>query len=139
MAKTPRPATAVDLTVEQQALLVEGVDAWQTNSIADQGVRRLFITDGPHGVRKVRSSAGSFAIGDNETSTAFPPAVTVASSWNPDNAHAMGEAIGREARAAGVDVILGPGVSTTPRTRWSRVCSAVPSCAASNRSASGPR
>jgi len=111
MAKTPLSVTAVDLTAEQQALLVEGVDAWQTNDLADKGVRRLFITDGPHGVRKVRAAAGSFAIGDNETSTAFPPAVTVASSWNPDNAFAMGEAIGREARAAGVDVILGPGVN----------------------------
>jgi beta-glucosidase len=108
---TPRPVTAVELSAEQQALLVEGVDAWQTNSIAEKGVRRLFITDGPHGVRKVRSASGGFAIGDNETSTAFPPAVTVASSWNPANAQAMGEAIGREARAAGVDVILGPGIN----------------------------
>lgn len=111
MARIRPLATAVDLSIEEQALLVEGVDAWQTNDIPRAGVRRLFITDGPHGVRKVRAAAGSFAIGDNETSTAFPPAVTVASSWNPDHAHAMGEAIGREARAAGVDVILGPGVN----------------------------
>ncbi|WP_349904587.1 glycoside hydrolase family 3 C-terminal domain-containing protein [Parafrigoribacterium humi] len=62
-------------------------------------------------MRKVRQATGGFAIGENEESTAFPPAVTVASSWNPENARLMGEAIGREARSAGVDVILGPGVN----------------------------
>ena len=103
--------TATDLTVEQKALLLEGVDAWQTNALPQLGVRPLFLTDGPHGVRKVRHAAGGFAIGENEESTAFPPAVTVASSWNPENARLMGQAIGREARAAGVDVILGPGIN----------------------------
>jgi len=108
---TPAAVTATDLSVEEQALLVEGVDAWETNALSDRGVRGLFITDGPHGVRKVHAAAGGFAIGDNEESTAFPPAVTVASTWNVANAMAMGEAIGKEARAAGVDVILGPGIN----------------------------
>lgn len=103
--------TAAALTVEQKILLLEGVNAWETNALPDQGVRSLFITDGPHGLRKVRQAAGGFAIGENEQSTAFPPAVTVASSWNAENARLMGAAIGREARAAGVDVILGPGIN----------------------------
>jgi beta-glucosidase len=111
MTQTPHPVTAVDLTLDEQSLLVEGVDAWQTNALPARGVRGLFVTDGPHGVRKVRAAAGGFAIGDNEASTAFPPAVTVASGWNPATAYAMGEAIAREARAAGVDVILGPGIN----------------------------
>lgn len=106
-----RPVTAADLSDEQKILLVEGVDAWQTNALPEHGVRSLFVTDGPHGVRKVRAAAGGFAIGENEESTAFPPAVTVASTWNPELAFRMGRAIGREARAAGVDVILGPGVN----------------------------
>jgi len=108
---TPGSITAADLAIEEQVLLVEGVNAWETNALPERGVRGLFLTDGPHGVRKVRAAAGGFAIGENEESTAFPPAVTVASSWNLGNAFAMGEAIAKEARAAGVDVILGPGIN----------------------------
>lgn len=108
---TPASITATDLTIEEQALLVEGVDAWETNALPEKGVRGLFVTDGPHGVRKVRAAAGGFAIGENEVSTAFPPAVTVASSWNVANAFAMGQAIAKEALSAGVDVILGPGIN----------------------------
>ncbi|MGX5682346.1 glycoside hydrolase family 3 N-terminal domain-containing protein [Schumannella luteola] len=105
------PLTAADLSLEQKLLLLEGVDAWQTNAVPERGIRSLFLTDGPHGVRKVTAAAGGFAIGENETATAFPPAVTVSSGWNPESARLMGEAIGREARSAGVDVVLGPGVN----------------------------
>jgi beta-glucosidase len=110
---TSRDATidTDDLSLEQKVLLLEGVDAWQTNAIPELGVRSLFLTDGPHGLRKVRSAGGGFAIGENEESTAFPPAVTLASTWNPQNALLMGQAIGREARSAGVDVVLGPGIN----------------------------
>lgn len=103
--------SAAQLTLKEKALLLEGVNAWQSNAVARLGVRSLYITDGPHGVRKVRESGGGFAIGENEQSTAFPPAVTLASTWSTENARLMGQAIGREARAAGVDVILGPGIN----------------------------
>jgi beta-glucosidase len=99
------------LTLDEKALLVEGVDAWRTNAIPRLGIPSLFLTDGPHGVRKVREAAGGFAVGDNEHSTAFPTAASVATSWNPENAFRMAEAIGREARDAGVDVVLAPGVN----------------------------
>jgi beta-glucosidase len=79
-------STTTALTVEEKALLVEGVDAWRTNAIPRLGIRSLFLTDGPHGIRKVREAAGGFAVGDNEHSTAFPTSVSVASSWNPENA-----------------------------------------------------
>jgi beta-glucosidase len=99
------------LTLDEKALLVEGVDAWRTNAIPRLGIPSLFLTDGPHGVRKVREAAGGFAVSDNELSTAFPTAASVANSWNPENAFRMAEAIGREARDAGVDVVLATGVN----------------------------
>lgn len=111
MGGTERAVTAADLTVEHKALLLEGVDSWRSNAIPELGIRSLVLTDGPHGVRKVREAGGGFAIGQNEPSIAYPPAVTVASGWNPDSAERMGRAIAREARALGVDVVLGPGVN----------------------------
>lgn len=102
---------ALDLTLDEKALLLEGVNAWSTNAVPRLGIRSLFLTDGPHGVRKVRQAAGGFGVGDNDHSTAFPTSASVANSWDPANAYRMARAMGREAREAGVDVVLAPGVN----------------------------
>ncbi|MHA3021699.1 glycoside hydrolase family 3 N-terminal domain-containing protein [Mycobacterium sp. BMJ-28] len=44
-------------------------------------------------------------------STCFPMAVAAGSSWDPGLAAQVGAAVGREGRAFGVSVILGPGVN----------------------------
>ena len=99
------------LTLEEKVRLVEGVDFWRTVGVERLGVPSLYLTDGPHGVRKVRRGDGAFGVADNAPATAFPPAVTVASTWDPENAERMGRAIAREARELGVDVLLAPGVN----------------------------
>ncbi len=99
------------LTIEEKAALLEGVDSWNTNDIPRLGVKKLFLTDGPHGLRKVRQATGGFGISDNEHSTAFPTSVTVASSWNTENAYRMGAAIAEECNSSGVHVLLAPGIN----------------------------
>ncbi|RQP12219.1 MAG: beta-glucosidase [Microbacteriaceae bacterium] len=113
---TQAVATTVDeqlaeLTLDEKLLLLEGLESWRTHPVPRLGIRSLFLTDGPHGVRKVRESAGGFGISDNEHSTAFPTSVTLGSTWNPELAERMGVAIGAECRALGVDVLLAPGVN----------------------------
>ncbi len=100
-----------ELTIEEKAALLEGLDSWYTNPIPRLGIPQLLMTDGPHGVRMVRQVSGGFGISDNEHSTAFPTSVTVASTWNEELAYRMGEAIALECKAAGVDVLLAPGVN----------------------------
>ncbi len=90
---------------------MEGTSSWNTNDVPRLKVPSLFLTDGPHGLRKVRKATGGFGVSDNEHSTAFPTSATVASSWNAENAYRMGEAIATECIAAGVDVLLAPGVN----------------------------
>ncbi|GAA5031225.1 glycoside hydrolase family 3 N-terminal domain-containing protein [Microbacterium fluvii] len=99
------------LTLDEKVLLLEGVDSWNTNGIPRLGVRRLFLTDGPHGVRKVRSDSGAFGLAEAEPSTAFPTSTTLAKTWDPALAREVGAAIGRESAALGVDVLLAPGVN----------------------------
>lgn len=99
------------LTLDEKALLLEGVDSWKTNAIPRLGIRSLCLTDGPHGVRKVRAAGGGFDLADNIPSTAFPTSATLASTWDPALAFAMGAAIANECRALGVDVLLAPGVN----------------------------
>ncbi len=104
-------ALVAQLTLDEKALLLEGVDAWNTNGVERLGIRRLFLTDGPHGVRKVRANAGAFGLAEAEPSTSFPTSTTLAKTWDPDLAREVGAAIGRESAALGVDVLLAPGVN----------------------------
>jgi len=99
------------LTWEEKTALVEGVDSWSTNAVPEHNIPSLLLTDGPHGLRKVRNVGGGFAISDNCHSTAFPTASAVASSWDISLARQMGEAIAEECVEEGVDVLLAPGIN----------------------------
>lgn len=98
------------MTVEEKAALVSGTDLMYTNPIPRLGIPSLSMADGPHGLRKQKTSE-STEVSKSEPATAFPTAVATASSWNPDNTRRMGEAIAEECRYYGVHTLLGPGVN----------------------------
>ena len=98
------------LTLEEKIALVSGTDFVYTNPVSRLDIRSLCMADGPHGLRKQTGNQDN-GISQSELATAFPTAVTVASSWNPDNAYMMGEAIARECIRYSVDILLGPGVN----------------------------
>ncbi|ALU73577.1 beta-glucosidase (plasmid) [Rhodococcus erythropolis R138] len=99
------------LTLEQKASLLSGRDFWTTKNIDSAGIPSITLTDGPHGVRRQVEDADHLGINASLPSTCFPPAVAVGSSWDPELAARVGAAVGREGRAFGVSVILGPGVN----------------------------
>ncbi|MDR1801093.1 MAG: beta-glucosidase [Lachnospiraceae bacterium] len=100
-----------ELEPEERVSLLSGVNSWGTAAVPRLHIPPIIITDGPHGVRKTKTDGGSFDIGNNEPSTAFPTAAAIASSWNTDNAYKMGVAIAKECRLLGVNVLLAPGVN----------------------------
>src|SRR4051794_24581971 len=70
------------------------------------------MADGPHGLRvQDDDNPDHLGLGRSLPATCFPPAVTLASSWDPELVRSIGEALGREARSQGVDIVLGPGVN----------------------------
>ncbi|GLX09200.1 glycoside hydrolase family 3 C-terminal domain-containing protein [Microbispora sp. NBRC 16548] len=112
MARTDFDALALNaLTLEQKASLLSGRDFWTTKPLEEAGIPSITLCDGPHGVR--REAGGSDHLGINESipATCFPPAAAVGSSWDPEVAARIGAAVGREGRALGVAVVLGPGVN----------------------------
>ena len=97
-----------ELTVEEKAALLAGTDFMYTNPVPRLGIKSVRMSDGPHGLR-VQSEGGDNGVAGSEPATAFPTAVSTASSWNPDNTYKMGEAIAEEMLHYGIDVLLGPG------------------------------
>ncbi|MFN2926760.1 glycoside hydrolase family 3 C-terminal domain-containing protein [Lachnospiraceae bacterium YH-ros2228] len=98
------------MTVEEKVALVSGTDFFYTNPIPRLGIPSLCMSDGPHGLRK-QIGEGDNGISQSEPATAFPTAATVATSWNPENARRLGEAIGEECKYYDVHTILGPGIN----------------------------
>ena len=83
---------------------------WTTAAAPTAGLRSLILADGPHGLRRPRSDAAA-GIGDALPATCFPAECLTACSWDPELLARLGAATAREAAAAGVDVVLGPGLN----------------------------
>jgi beta-glucosidase len=95
---------------DRKVLLTTGADYWSTHPIPGHGPIRF--ADGPHGLRvQDDENPDHLGLGRSEPSTCFPPAVTLASSWDPELVRRIGAALGKEARAKGVHVVLGPGMN----------------------------
>lgn len=101
-----------ELTLEEKAALCSGYGFWETTPIKRLGIPSVVMTDGPHGVRKEQeqSKFGNVFM-PAYPSTCFPPAVTAAATWDRKNVYAVGEALGREAKALKVSTLLGPGIN----------------------------
>ncbi|MGC7101779.1 beta-glucosidase [Amycolatopsis lurida] len=99
------------LSLEQKAELLSGHGPWRTHAFPEAGADSIVLGDGPHGIRREVVEDYSKGIPESVPATCFPPAVAVGSSWDPEVAERLGAALGREARASGVAVLLGPGVN----------------------------
>ncbi|MEW1847455.1 glycoside hydrolase family 3 C-terminal domain-containing protein [Nonomuraea angiospora] len=104
-------SVAERLTLEEKARLVSGASFWTTAEVSHAGVPAALLTDGPHGVRLQRSGVDHLGLADSMPATAFPTAAALGSSWDDGLLREVGEALAVEARALGVDVLLGPGVN----------------------------
>src|SRR3712207_1900323 len=69
------------------------------------------LTDGPNGLRKQTGSTDHLGLSGSVPATCFPPAVALGSSFDRELAYRVGEALGVEAAAEGVAVLLGPGAN----------------------------
>ncbi len=97
------------LTLDEKASLTSGAGFWETT--AAPGVPSILLTDGPHGVRKQATTGDHLGLNVSAPATCFPPAVTLGSTWDAALLQRVGAALGEEAQAEGVGVLLGPGIN----------------------------
>lgn len=103
------------LPLDQRAGLGSGADFWTTKEIAatdtTPGIPSVTMTDGPHGLRKQEGATDNLGLSGSVPATCFPPAACLGQSWDPDLVGRVAAAIADEAQAAGVGVVLGPGIT----------------------------
>lgn len=115
---THDPTDLSGLTLAEKASLSSGADFWTTKAVGD--VPSLVLTDGPHGVRRQAGATDHLGLAESLPATCFPPAVGLSQSWDPDLVGRVGAALGAEAGALGVDVLLGPGINIKRDPRGGR-------------------
>ncbi|MDR0855034.1 MAG: glycoside hydrolase family 3 C-terminal domain-containing protein [Christensenellaceae bacterium] len=99
-----------EMTPIEKALLLSGRDFWFTRGIKKFGIKPYMMTDGPHGIRKQSQEKGA-ELNESVPATCFPPACTMASTWDTALIEETGARIGAEAKAEHVSVVLGPGAN----------------------------
>ncbi|WP_432405394.1 beta-glucosidase [Wukongibacter sp. M2B1] len=100
------------MTLKEKAAICIGGSAWCTALIRRLGIPELVMTDGPHGVRRVENvneTQNVASLTKSIPATCFPTASALASSWDTELIREVGEIIGEECIAQGVDIVLGPG------------------------------
>ena len=100
------------LNLEQKCALLSGAGTFTTRGCPKAGVPSITLSDGPNGVRKQAGAADHLGLNPSVPATCFPTAATVACSWDPALGEKIGRAMGEEAAAQEVAVLLGPGLNT---------------------------
>ena len=99
------------LTLEQKCALLSGAETFKTRGYPKLGVPKMWLSDGPHGLRKQAGEADHLGINPSVPATCFPTAATAAASWDPELGYELGVALGEECLAQNVSVLLGPGLN----------------------------
>ncbi len=87
------------LTLAQKIELLGGVDSMFTHPMPSIGLPRFKMSDASVGVRTWGPT------------TAYAGGVALAATWDRAFARTLGESLGKDARARGVNFLLGPGVN----------------------------
>ena len=91
------------LTLDEKVSLLSGFNSWYTSKIEKKNIPSIKMSDGPNGVRGDSNSGKS--------SACFPCAISIGSTWDLELINDIGIALGEEAQAKDVDVLLGPTIN----------------------------
>ena len=105
--RTKAQGLVSQMTVEEKARLLSGDGSWTTHAVERLGIPSIFMTDGPHGLRKATGPNTAESV----PATCFPTASALASSWNTELLRQVGEALAQECQTHDVQLLLGPGIN----------------------------
>jgi beta-glucosidase len=93
----------VELTLDEKAALVAGIDLWHGPGVERLGIPPLKVTDGPSGARGEQWSG--------RPSANFPCGTALGATWNPDLVREVGARLGIETKRKQAHALLAPTVN----------------------------
>ena len=99
------------LTLEEKCALLSGAETFKTRGMPQHGIPQIWLSDGPHGLRKQAGESDHLGLNPSVPATCFPTASAIANSWDAALGEEIGAALGEEAAAQEVSVALGPGLN----------------------------
>ena len=99
------------LTLEEKCALLSGAETFKTRGMPEHGIPQIWLSDGPHGLRKQAGESDHLGLNPSVPAICFPTASAVANSWDAALGEEIGAALGEEAAAQEVSVVLGPGLN----------------------------
>ena len=99
------------LTLEEKCALLSGAETFKTRGMPEHGIPQIWLSDGPHGLRKQAGESDHLGLNPSVPATCFPTASAIANSWDAALGEEIGAALGEEAAAQEVSVVLGPGLN----------------------------
>ncbi|MCH5164996.1 MAG: glycoside hydrolase family 3 C-terminal domain-containing protein [Clostridiales bacterium] len=104
--------TLAYLTLDEKLRMLSGDGMWHTFGAGE--LPRVRMSDGPNGLRM------DDGMGSSVPATCFPTASMLACSWDPAMLYSIGAAMGEEATALGVNLLLAPGINVKRHPRGGR-------------------
>jgi len=100
------------MTTDEKLELIKGYNGFFIKGFEKLGVPDIYLTDASQGVN-IRHHFHGSKLSDYALpkSVAFPNTLALAATWNPQMAYNYAQSIGEECRAAGIGVLLGPGMN----------------------------
>ena len=100
-----------ELTLEEKCALLSGAETFKTRGMPQHGIPQIWLSDGPHGLRKQAGESDHLGLNPSVPATCFPTASAVANSWDAALGEEIGAALGEEDAEQEVSVVLGPGLN----------------------------
>ena len=98
-------ALRAQMTPEEKAHFVAGVDMWHTGAIERLGIPTLKVTDGPNGAR------GDGLLGTGTPTACIPSGAALGATWDPDLVQELGSLLGEESKMKSSHVLLAPTIN----------------------------
>jgi len=100
------------MTIDEKLDLIKGYEGFFIKGYEKYGMPDIYLSDASQGVN-IRKSFNGSNLSDYALpkSVSFPNTLELAATWNPYLAHQYAHSIGEECRAAGIGVLLGPGMN----------------------------
>jgi beta-glucosidase len=108
------------MSLEEKASMLSGKNFWESMDYSEYGIPTMFLSDGPHGIRKQAAAADQLGLNPSLPATCFPTAASLANTWNPELVEEIGKALGEEAVKLHVNMVLGPGMNIKRNPRCGR-------------------